>query len=261
MFLVFSAKPFPTPEDGTMPMDLPDWSPYAEWPDGIVWRSRRREDSHHAQWVQAARDAEAPAELISQLEATQFVARIDFELINPKDLGYLQFSWAVVRWLLGSGATVVVDGAAQKWFSGDEILAWHKAGWPDGRRFSLEREISTNTYPVHGEPWWMLLTQGLAKFARPDLLVLVPSQGEADLHAETRTARLPGWGQEVLIRFATEAALGRAIEHGTELQFGSMHFVAQACEPGVNAPTDAPEHFLVLVNQEAGAAWTAKQPA
>lgn len=262
-FLVFSTEPFPAPDDGTWPMDRPDWCPFDHWPDGFRWGYRTRDTSpqQFAGMEDAARAAlhssqtgMTPA-LLETIVASRYGANVDCAFVDPTDLGYLQFTWAIVRWLIGSATSVVLDIESGQWTAGEEIRGWHAAGWPDGRRFTVEREIAMNRFAVPGEPWWMFSTAGLVKFGRRDLLLLVRGEGETDLDAEVRHATIPGWAPEVVAQLANRLALGEPLAAGRELRFGSLSFVAEACAPGHNAPADVQPDFLVLVNQAPGQAY------
>lgn len=264
-FLVFSTEPFPAPGDGTWPMDRPDWCPFDHWPDGFSWGHRTRDTSpqQFAGMENAARASlQSPqtgmtSALLETLVASRYGANVECAFADPADLGYLQFSWAIVRWLIGSARSVVLDIEAGRWLGGDEIRDWHAAGWPDGRRFALDREIAVSTFAVPAEPWWSLNTSGMRKFGRHDLFLLVRSEGEVDLDAEVRNATIPGWASEALSQFATRLALGEPLAAGQELRFGTLSWVAEPCAPGRNAPSDVRGDYLVLVNQ---APWQAYRP-
>lgn len=262
-FLVFSTEPFPADGDGTWPMDRPDWCPYDEWPEGFRWGHRTREKSpaQFAGMEEAARASlqsqatgMTPA-LLETVAACRFGANVECAFVDPPDLGYLQFAWAIVRWLIHSAPSVVLDIEVGRWTGGDAIRDWHAPGWPDGRRFALDREMAQNTFAIPGEPWWSLNTAGLSKFGRRDLLLLVPGEGETDLDAEVRHATIPGWAPEALSHFANRLALGEGLGPGKTIDFGTLHFVAEACEPGRNAPADVGRDYLVLVNQAPGQAY------
>jgi hypothetical protein len=227
-FLVFSSRPFPTPEDGTMPMDFADWCPLEHWHPGYTWGYRRRETS-----ADLFRQVEAGAQLaleapssgmtptaLTALRASQFGAQIKGTWADAPDLGGVQFGWAMVRWLLASGAEVVFDLQTMRWWSAAEILSRQAEGWV-GHAFSLEREVAVSVLPRPDEAWWGIKTLGMAKFGRPDLQLFVASE-EADVRAEVRTASLPGWARETVVQLATEWALGAMPR--AEHRFGAMAF-------------------------------------
>lgn len=240
-FLVFSTRPFPTPDDGTMPMDFADWCPVDEWVQGVEWGfvERRSAPDLFAGVEESARLALAaprsgmtPALATALADAT-FGARVVATVVDPPDLGYLQFTWAVVRWLLESGATVVFDVPRARWWSREEVLAWHRAGWPDGRKFMLEREVDVVLMPLDGVPRWRVQTFGLGKFGRPDLWLDVESDETGDLFAEERNASLPAWATAAVEQLATEAALGRPLAPGDTFSLGTLRFDLEPEADGV----------------------------
>lgn len=242
-FLVFSPNAIPSTDSLTAP--LPEAFPYESWLDGVKSSSRRRDGAPEMfeRMEELARGAHVSDGLLAQLQATQFGANVAFERADTSDLGYLQFCWAVVRWFIDSGATVVLDVESGNWLSREDVLARPQT-------FDIEREISKHTFPVADEPWWSLHTNGMGKFGRSELILFVPSEGEHDVSAEVRTGNLPSWCETVLTKFANDLALGLPIVVGTKLQFGSMFFTAEVGEEGRNAPEQLEENFLVLVNQE-----------
>jgi hypothetical protein len=258
-FLVFSPSPFPTPDDGTMPMDFTDWCPTEAWPHGLTWGYRTREKSPEmfarmeagAEQAAGAPGLGVTPGVLSELRRAQFGAQVACDVADPPDLGHLQFAWAIVRWLLGSGATAVLDADAGRWFGREEILGWHKAGWPDGRKFALEREVAFSTLPLTGSAHWAIQTHGMTKFGRPDLLSIFASQGEADLNAEVRRASLPGYAHDAMQWFATRLALGELVRPGDALKYGAVSFAVEACAPGQNVPIEANPEALVLVDPSA----------
>lgn len=227
-FLVFSAAPFPTPDDGTMPRDFTDWCPFDGWHPGFTWGYRSRSTSAQlfAKMETGAEMAvQAPSTgmthaLLASLRSAQFGAQITGTWDDAPDLGALQFGWAMVRWLLASGAEVVLDLETTRWWSRAEILSRQPEGWV-GHPFSLEREIQVNEWPRPDVARWVISTHGMTKFGRPDVVLEIESE-ERDVHAETRTASLPGWARETVVQLANEWALGAMPK--PEFRLGSMHF-------------------------------------
>ncbi|PZR06971.1 MAG: hypothetical protein DI536_29320 [Archangium gephyra] len=233
-FLVFSPTEFPALQPG----------------EGVQWGFLRKDKTPEmfARMETLAQGAHVSDELLETLQATQFAGNVQCEATDPKDLGYLQACWAAVRSLVDSSATVVLDVESGNWLSAEDVRARPET-------FTFENEVSLHTFPVHGEPWWSIHTNGMGKFGRHELILFVPSEGEHDLEADVRTGNLPSWTETVLVKFASDSALGLPIEVGTRLQFGSMFFTAERCEPGRNAPEQLDENFLVLVNQESRTAF------
>jgi hypothetical protein len=211
-----------------MPMDFVDWCPFDGWHPGFTWGYRHRETSGElfAQVEAGARAALAEPDLgmtpalLHQLTLATGGANLTGTLGDEPDLGGLQFGWAMVRWLLGAGATVVLDAVSGQWFTRDQVLAFQPEGWL-GHRFALEREVGFSTLPVHGEPRWVVRTHGLTKFGRADL-ALVFDTDERDVHAEVRTTRLPLWPREACVDLASRLTLGERLEPGQSVTFGSQ---------------------------------------
>lgn len=85
----------------------------------------------------------------------------------PPDLGYLQATWALARWMVARGATVVLDVHAHRFLRSAELAV---AGAPldPARELRVVFETdSTRTDRAHA-----LHTRGLRKFGAPDLVAL-----------------------------------------------------------------------------------------
>jgi hypothetical protein len=211
-----------------MPMDFVDWCPFDAWHPGFTWGYRHRDTSAElfaqveagARAASSAPDLGVTPALLHELTRATLGANITGVLGDEPDLGGLQFGWAMVRWLLGAGATVVLDAASGQWFSRAQVLAFQPEGWL-GHRFALEREVGFSTLPVHGEPRWVVRTHGLTKFGRADL-ALVFDTDEHDVNAEVRSANLPLWPKDACVDVATRLALGERLEPGQHLSFGAQ---------------------------------------
>ncbi len=255
--LVVSATPLAEQAPDDSPVDLTEWSPYAEMPEGLhlEYSARDTQPERFTSLEQTARLAHEHAStgpgqaVLSRLSAARYGAMIQFGAADPADLGWLQFAWAVARWLLSRGDGVVFDIEAGQWWTRDDLVRWEAGGWAAGRRFLLEREVQFTS-----GPWaeaWFLGSWGLTKFGRPELLLRLEPE-RLDTTRDFATATVPAWGQEALSTFATRLALGVRLEAGEVLEWGTLKFTAEPCRPGVNAPADVNEGALVLVPASAG---------
>lgn len=93
----------------------------------------------------------------------------------PADLGYLQTTWALARWMVARGATVVLDVHAHRYWRGAAISV-AEAPLDPARELRVVFETdSTRTDRAHA-----LHTRGLRKFGAPDLVALC-GQDDAEL--------------------------------------------------------------------------------
>ncbi len=85
------------------------------------------------------------------------------------DHGYLQAAWAVARWMMARGATVVLDAHAATFVDAERLAAR-----PFDAPFDVRREITivfeTDTTEASGDH--VLHTRGMRKLGRPDLVAL-----------------------------------------------------------------------------------------
>lgn len=122
-------------------------------------------------WFDGLRAIAAPDRpSTAAVESSSVVYRIDSTAEDPRDLRHLQSAWAVARWLCAAGCTAVLDGGPIEWHAGADLLSLS----PD-RPFDLWREIRIvfEIEPSRGVGH-VLHTRGMLKFARPDLLTIVP---------------------------------------------------------------------------------------
>ncbi len=105
---------------------------------------------------------------LSALDAASEVTVIIAARPDGPDLGHLQAAWAVARWAIARGATVVADAQTSRYWAAADV-----ADWPANRPFALSCEVnivveaesdSTAASAIH--------TRGLAKFGRPDLVMV-----------------------------------------------------------------------------------------
>lgn len=137
-----------------------------EWFDG--WRSQSLR-------VVAEHDLEGD---ISALDAADRCFTLDVDLPDAPDLGYLQAAWALSRWLVARGASVVLDTQAARYWRGKELPA---VG--DGFDIRDQVQVVFETDATQPDGSHVLHTRGLAKFARPDIVALCEPD-DADMLAE-----------------------------------------------------------------------------
>lgn len=85
---------------------------------------------------------------------------------DAADLLHVQAGWAVAKWLVERGATVVLDAQTNRFWKAADV-----ADWPAVRPFALSVDVNV---VVEGEPQSQVAnihTRGLQKFGRPDLVV------------------------------------------------------------------------------------------
>ena len=122
----------------------------------------------------AERDVGAEA---AQLPLASTAYSVQIETLEPPDLGYLQGAWAAARFLCECGADLVADAHAIRWRSAQQVLARDPAS-----PFAIEQEISLvfETEPTD-DLGYLTHTRGMAKFGRPDVLLLGATPADADV--------------------------------------------------------------------------------
>lgn len=105
---------------------------------------------------------------LAALDASTEVTAIITRRPDAADLAHVQAAWAIAKWTVARGATVVLDAEANRYWSAAEV-----ADWPANRPFALSSEINVvveaeGTNAVASA----IHTRGLAKFGRPDLVTL-----------------------------------------------------------------------------------------
>lgn len=99
-------------------------------------------------------------------------------IADPPDLTYLQAAWALARWLVARGATIVLDAFSITFHTAAKVAAQDPAG-----PFELTRDVAiiSETEPSASRLGHVVHTRGLGKLARPDLIALVEPhrRGEA----------------------------------------------------------------------------------
>ena len=127
-------------------------------------------------------------------------------------LAHLQAAWAIAKWTVARGATVVLDAQANRYWSAAEL-----DDWPANRPFALSSDINVVVEAEGANAVASAIhTRGLAKFGRPDLVTLdVPA---------ARWDSVAG----VLRGLAMRLVLGLVLRPGdsTPIEGGVAHFGA-----------------------------------
>jgi len=189
VFQVFSQDPLPD----TLPISRERHGlPEGEAPDGIFLSELPREDAEgffasfgRDPLVGPARAALGPD--LDRVLAAAFCFEVAGEAPEPEDLAYLQHAWGVVRCLCELGAGPVYDVHARRWWRRDDLLALAL-----DRPFDLDREVGVEAVETSTAALGRLLvTRGLAKFGRPDL-VIVRAGDEDEVRIRALAAALAG---------------------------------------------------------------------
>lgn len=187
-----------------------------------------------ARWFDAWREGSLRAiaqsdlgEGIALLDAADHAHVIMCSPQAPPDLGYLQAAWALARYLVARGATLVLDVHAMTFAFGDKVQ-------PAGAPLDVAREVRVvyETTSTRDDGAHALHTRGMRKFGAPDLVALC-SDADARLVASAITE------------------LADAVARGTELAT-PKHAVVVA--PGVTWVAIEDEHRLgeiLQLNNEA----------
>ncbi|MCC6337996.1 MAG: hypothetical protein IT380_28890 [Myxococcales bacterium] len=105
---------------------------------------------------------------LKELDAATTVHAVFVRKDDPKDLSHLQAMWAVAKWLVARGATVVLDAQSNRFWKGADVTAL-----PAERPFALSAEVSVL---VESDPLpdgtFLVHTRGMLKFGRPDLVAV-----------------------------------------------------------------------------------------
>lgn len=115
---------------------------------------------------------------LAALDAADRLAVVLVSRPDAADLGHLQAAWALAQWLVARGATVVLDGEANRFWRGDDV-----ASWPPARPFTLSTDVNVVVEAEPTSPTATVHTRGLAKVGRPDLVLLDVTGAEWDAAA------------------------------------------------------------------------------
>lgn len=105
---------------------------------------------------------------LAALDAADHVHVVACEPRDVSDLAYLQGAWAVVRYLVDAGATLVLDAMAMTYTPAARIAA-------PGGPLDVAREIRVvyETDSTRSDRAHALHTRGMRKFGAPELIALV----------------------------------------------------------------------------------------
>jgi hypothetical protein len=160
---------------------------------------------------------------VGRLDAARYCFSVEAEQDDPPDHVILQAAWAVARWHVERGCSVVFDPDAARWHDAARVAALA----PD-RPFNLDNEIGliieTTPRKEFGGRGHALHTRGMVKFARPDVMVAATPET-----AERLT--------QIVREVAQWMADGEMPTPGQGLDVNDEHeFFFVPLEPGVNAP-------------------------
>lgn len=144
---------------------------------------------------------------LALLDAADQCHLIRASLPDQPDLGYVQAAWAVARWMCLRGATVVFDGHAVRFHTGEKIMAQPADAPLDIKRevgfvFEPDVDVGADGHFVH--------TRGMIKLARPDV-VAVCGVEDVDLVVEIMRELAAGMARGLM---------PEATRHGVELSQG-----------------------------------------
>lgn len=114
---------------------------------------------------------------LATLDAADQCHFLRMTVADPMDLVHLQATWAVARWLVARGATVVLDAYAIRFHRAAALAAEDPAA-----PLAIEREVNVvfESEPAAAQLGHVVHTRGMGKLARPDLIALVePARAQA----------------------------------------------------------------------------------
>jgi hypothetical protein len=121
-------------------------------------------------WRQGNLRAIAEADLgdhLAQLDAADHVHVIRSEPDAPGDLSYLQAAWAIARYLVDRGASIVLDAHAMRYLRADSLTAPEAA-----LDVAHEVRVVYETDATRASGAHAIHTRGMRKFGAPDLIAL-----------------------------------------------------------------------------------------
>jgi hypothetical protein len=103
---------------------------------------------------------------LSALDAATQLTAVLIARADAADLVHLQAGWAVAKWLVERGVTVVLDAQTNRFWKAADV-----ADWPVNRPFALSVDVNIVVEAEPTSPSATIHTRGLQKFGRPDLVV------------------------------------------------------------------------------------------
>jgi hypothetical protein len=103
---------------------------------------------------------------LAALDAATQLTAVLIARADAADLTHLQAGWAVTKWLVERGVSVVLDAQTNRFWKAADV-----ADWPANRPFALSTDVNIVVEAEPTSPSATIHTRGLQKFGRPDLVV------------------------------------------------------------------------------------------
>lgn len=103
---------------------------------------------------------------VSALDSATQLTAVLISRPDADDLVHLQAGWAVAKWLVERGVSVVLDAQTNRFWKGEDL-----ADWPANRPFALSTDVNLVVEAEPTSPTATIHTRGLQKFGRHDLVV------------------------------------------------------------------------------------------
>lgn len=103
---------------------------------------------------------------LSALDAATQLTAVLISRPDAADLAHLQAGWAVAKWLVERGVSVVLDAQTNQFWKAADV-----ADWPVNRPLTLSTDLNIVVEAEPTSPSANIHTRGLLKFGRPDLVV------------------------------------------------------------------------------------------
>ena len=103
---------------------------------------------------------------LSALDSATQLTAVLIAREDAPDLVHLQAGWAVAKWLVERGVSVVLDAQTNRFWKAADV-----ADWPANRPFALSTDVNIVVEAEPTSPSATIHTRGLQKFGRPDLVV------------------------------------------------------------------------------------------
>jgi hypothetical protein len=103
---------------------------------------------------------------LSALDSATQLTAVLIARADAPDLAHLQAGWAVAKWLVERGVSVVLDAQTNRFWKAADV-----ADWPANRPFALSTDVNIVVEAEPTSPSATIHTRGLQKFGRHDLVV------------------------------------------------------------------------------------------